>query len=157
MRALHGPVAIPMLREALGCSCHLGVVPLSTLMSHPASHDGLHHGGSHQHSVRSCTSLLDEETKEEEDHEQSQCSKFHRLQNWGLENTDSSQRVPTQWSLYRTLFLAYLKKTLGSLQNEGCAITNIYKMACRTLPKWLLQQEIGECWSWQDVCREGVQ
>jgi len=55
------------------------------------------------------------------------------------------------------LFLAYLKKTLGSLQNEGCTIVKIYKMACKTLPNWVLQQELGEGRSEQDISREGVQ
>lgn len=53
-------------------------------------------------SMHSCARLLGEGRKEE-DGEQSQCSRFHRLQNWGLENTDSSQRVPTHWGPYRTL------------------------------------------------------
>ena len=102
MRASHGPVANPVLWGAQDCSCYLGVVPLSLLVSHPANQDGLHHDGFCQHCMHSCANLLDNGRKEE-DCEQSQCSRFYCLKNWGLENSDSSQWVPTHQSLHRTL------------------------------------------------------
>lgn len=99
----------PCMAQWLSQCCEKHWVVLATWVLFPFPHschqDGHHPKGSHQHPLPSCTRPSDEREKggKRPSPEQRQCSRFHHLQKCRLENSDSSQRVPTHQSLRRAL------------------------------------------------------
>lgn len=132
-----------MLWGALGSSCYLGV----SLVSHSANQDGLHHNGSRQHSMLTRTSfhMKRGRRRRRRKTEQSQYSRFHRLQNWGLEITDSSQWVPTHRSLYRTLsFWHTWNKHWGAFKMRAVQSLRSTKWLAGPCQSWCCSKSLGK-------------